>query len=171
MTPPKTNTKPSENTSPADMADLSSARRVLDLEIAGLGDLAESLDEHFIHALDILAQVTGRIVVTGMGKSGHIARKIAATLSSTGAPALFVHPGEASHGDLGMITNHDAVIALSNSGETTELADLVAYTKRYEIPLIAMSSKADSALAKAATISLVVPNSQEACPMGLAATA
>jgi len=108
--------------------------------------------------------------VTGMGKSGHIACKIAATLASTGAPAIFVHPGEASHGDLGMITTNDAVLALSNSGETSELADLVAYTKRFEIPLIAITGGDGSALAKAATVALVYPASQEGCPMGLAPT-
>ncbi len=168
MAPPKNNTQLNITNSPS--ADLSSARRVLELEIAGLSDLSASLDDQFSHALDVLENVAGRIVVTGMGKSGHVACKIAATLASTGAPAMFVHPGEASHGDLGMITTQDAVLALSNSGETSELADLVAYTKRFEIPLIAITGGEASALAKEATVALIYPSSQEACPMGLAPT-
>ena len=131
--------------------DIGVGRRVLEIEAAGLTALAEILDETFVAALDILAGVEerGRVIVTGMGKSGHIARKIAATLASTGTPALYVHPGEASHGDLGMITKADAVLALSNSGETPELSDIVAYCKRYGIPLVAMTGKRDSALARA----------------------
>ena len=152
-------------------ADLACARRVLRLEAAGLEALAQSLDEAFTEALDLLDGRTGRVVVTGIGKSGHVARKIASTLASTGTPALFVHPAEASHGDLGMIgPEGDAVIALSNSGETTELADLVAYAKRFHIPLIAITGRADSALAQAADVALVLPASDEASPMGLAPT-
>ena len=152
-------------------ADLACARRVLRLEAEGLEALARSLDEGFTEALDLLDGRTGRVVVTGIGKSGHVARKIAATLSSTGTPALFVHPAEASHGDLGMIEPEgDAVIALSNSGETAELADLVAYAKRFHIPLIAITGRADSALAQAADVALVLPASDEASPMGLAPT-
>jgi arabinose-5-phosphate isomerase len=109
-------------------------------------------------------------VVTGMGKSGHVARKIAATLASTGTPALYVHPAEASHGDLGMITRDDAVLALSNSGETPELADIVAYTRRFVIPLIAIVGRARSSLVEAADLALVLPPRPEACPMGLAPT-
>jgi arabinose-5-phosphate isomerase len=112
----------------------------------------------------------GRAVVTGMGKSGHIAHKIAATMASTGTPAFFVHPGEASHGDLGMITSGDVVIALSFSGETAELADLVAYTKRFDIPLVGITGSGASALAEAASVALVLPDLNEACPMGLAPT-
>lgn len=149
---------------------LSSARRVLRLEAAGIEALARSLDEAFTHALDLLAEATGRVIVTGMGKSGHVARKVAATLASTGTPASFVHPAEASHGDLGMVTTHDAVIAFSNSGETPELADLVNYAKRYQIPLIGITGRAGSTLATAADAALVLPNCQEACPMGLAPT-
>lgn len=149
---------------------LASARRVLRLEAAGIDALAKSLDERFIRALQLLERVTGRVIVTGMGKSGHIARKIAATIASTGTPASFVHPGEASHGDLGMVTEHDAVIALSNSGETAELADLVTYAKRFEIPLIGITGSAASTLAGAADVALVLPDSPEACPMGLAPT-
>ncbi len=152
-------------------SDIDSAKRVLQIEAAALDALADSLGDPFCRALDIMAAVTGRIVVTGMGKSGHVARKIASTLSSTGRPALFVHPAEASHGDLGMITKGDALFALSNSGETAELADMVAYAKRYEIPLIAVTGGGgESALAQAADVSLVLPKSEEACPMGLAPT-
>ncbi len=152
--------------------DIGVGRRVLEIEAAGLTALAEILDETFVAALDILAGVEerGRVIVTGMGKSGHIARKIAATLASTGTPALYVHPGEASHGDLGMITKADAVLALSNSGETPELSDIVAYCKRYGIPLVAMTGKRDSALARAADAGLIIPDSAEACTMELAPT-
>ena len=154
----------------ADHTDLKSAKRVLGLEADGLRALAESLDVNFIEALDILGNLTGHVVVTGMGKSGHVARKIAATLASTGTPALFVHPAEASHGDLGMIKGGDAIIALSNSGETAEMADLVAYAKRFEIPLIAITGDAGSALCDAANVTLNLPPSAEACPMGLTPT-
>ena len=150
--------------------DLESASRVLSLEAEGIRALASSLDAQFIGALDILAAVAGRVIVTGMGKSGHIARKIAATLASTGTPAYFVHPGEASHGDLGMIAHDDAVIALSNSGNTRELGDLVEYTRRFSIPLIGITAKADSMLAEMADETLVLPNIPEACPMDLAPT-
>jgi arabinose-5-phosphate isomerase len=153
-----------------DHRDIEAARRVLAIEIAGLTELAKSLDRAFVEAIDTLAGARGRVIVTGMGKSGHIARKIAATLASTGTPALFVHPGEASHGDLGMITPGDAVIALSNSGDTAELADVLAYTRRFRIPLIAMTRRSESALADAADVALVLPASAEACSLGLAPT-
>ncbi|MBM3581403.1 MAG: KpsF/GutQ family sugar-phosphate isomerase [Alphaproteobacteria bacterium] len=153
-----------------DNAGIATARRVLATEADALRALAASLGSSFAAALDTLAAVTGRVIVTGIGKSGHIARKIAATLASTGTPALFVHPAEASHGDLGMVTSQDAVLALSNSGETAELADIVAYAKRFAIPLIAMTSDPASALARAATVALVYPAADEACPMGLAPT-
>ncbi len=146
------------------------ARRVIQLEINGLQSLSSSLDDSFTAALGLLVEMNGHVVVTGMGKSGHVARKIAATLASTGTPALFVHPGEASHGDLGMITANDVVLALSSSGETAELADLVAYAKRFDIPLIAISGIADSTLARAANVALILPDCVEACPMGLAPT-
>ena len=149
---------------------LASARRVLRLEATGIENLLRSLDDSFTHALDLLEKVTGRVIVTGMGKSGHVARKMAATLASTGTPASFVHPAEASHGDLGMVTRHDAVIAFSNSGETVELADLVTYAKRYDIPLIGITGRRNSALAEAADAALVLPDTPEACPMGLAPT-
>jgi len=150
--------------------DVAIARRVLATEADALYALSRGLGNIFIDVLDALAAVKGRVVVSGMGKNSHIGRKIAATLASTGTPAFFVHPGEASHGDLGMIMADDAVLALSNSGETSELADLVAHCKRFGIPLISMTSRADSALSRAATWSLVLPDSPEACPMGLAPT-
>ncbi len=150
--------------------DIDAARQVIETEITGLKTLADTIGADVAQAIEILSSVTGRIVVSGMGKSGHIARKIASTLASTGTPALFVHPAEASHGDLGMIAQSDAVFALSNSGETTELADLVEYCKRFEIPLISMTGRADSTLAAAADASLVIPDAAEACPMGRAPT-
>lgn len=150
--------------------DLAAMERVLRFEAEGILALARALDGGMAKAIDILGRVSGRVVVTGMGKSGHIARKIAATLASTGTPALFVHPAEASHGDLGMITQNDAVIALSNSGATPELADIVAYTRRFAIPLIGLTSRGDSALAEAADVAIILPNAAEACPMGLAPT-
>jgi len=156
--------------SPEAGTGLQSAKRVLNTEAEALLALSAGLGKTLISALDLLADVSGRVVVTGMGKSGHVGRKIAATLASTGTPALFVHPGEASHGDLGMIAAEDAILALSNSGETTELADIVAYAKRFEIPLISITSSTNSALAKAAAVSLVLPDAPEACPMGLAPT-
>lgn len=145
-------------------------QRVLRLEAEGLEALATALDEAFIHALELMERMTDRVIVTGMGKSGHIACKIAATLASTGTPAVFVHPAEASHGDLGMITDDDVVLALSNSGETTELADLINYTKRFRIPLIGITGRAESTLAHEADVALVLPSTPEACPMGLAPT-
>jgi arabinose-5-phosphate isomerase len=151
-------------------ADLAVARRVIRAEISGLENLAATLDGAFEAAVDTCAAVRGRTVVTGVGKSGHVARKIAATLASTGTPAQFVHPVEASHGDLGMIGAEDAVLALSNSGETTELADIVAYSRRCNIPLIAITGGARSTLAAAADIVLLLPVAAEACPMGLAPT-
>ncbi len=149
---------------------LAVARRVLTLEADALVALGEALDTRLTRAVELLAGVTGRVVVTGMGKSGHVARKIAATLASTGTPALFVHPAEASHGDLGMIVPGDAVVALSNSGETAELADLVAHTRRFGLPLIGITGREESTLARAADVALVLPRAPEACPMGLAPT-
>ena len=152
------------------LSDLDVARQVLSAEAAGLRALAGALDEGFIRAVDVLASASGRIVVSGMGKSGHVARKIAATLASTGTPALFVHPAEASHGDLGMIVPGDALLVVSNSGETPELADLVAHGRRFGIPLVAITAKSGSALASAADSVLLLPDANEACPMGLAPT-
>lgn len=149
---------------------LAHGRAVLELEAAALATLARALDGAFTRAVALMQGLEGRVVCTGMGKSGHIARKIAATLSSTGTPAMYVHPGEASHGDLGMITAEDAVLALSNSGETAELKDLILYTRRFAIPLIAMIGKPDSTLGREAEVALVLPELTEACPMGLAPT-
>jgi len=150
--------------------DLAVARAVLRTEASGLYALAAGLTESFSQAVDCLAAATGRIVVSGMGKSGHVARKIAATLASTGAPALFVHPAEASHGDLGMIVRGDAILALSNSGETAELADLVAHARRFGLPLVAITGHPESTLAMAADVAMLLPETAEACPMGLAPT-
>jgi arabinose-5-phosphate isomerase len=150
--------------------DLAVARAVLRTEANGLQALATGLEDGFTRAVELLAGATGRVVVSGMGKSGHVGRKVAATLASTGTPALFVHPAEASHGDLGMIVPGDAVLALSNSGETVELADLVAHSRRFGLPLVAITARAESALAKAADVALTLPDAAEACPMGLAPT-
>jgi arabinose-5-phosphate isomerase len=151
-------------------SDLAVAGAVLATEAAGLRALAAELDERFTAAVDRLAAATGRVVLSGMGKSGLVARKVAATFASTGTPALFVHPAEASHGDLGMIVPGDAVLALSNSGETAELADLVAHTRRFALPLVAITARAGSTLAAAADVTLLLPAAAEACPMGLAPT-
>jgi arabinose-5-phosphate isomerase len=137
------------------IAEAEPGRRVLALEADALNRLAGLLAEEagaaaFARAVELMAGATGRVIVSGMGKSGHVARKIAATLASTGTPAQFVHPAEASHGDLGMIARSDAVLALSNSGETPELGDLVAYTRRFDIPLVAIVGRAPSVLAEAA---------------------
>ncbi|HVC56619.1 MAG TPA: KpsF/GutQ family sugar-phosphate isomerase [Stellaceae bacterium] len=150
--------------------DLGVARRVIRAEIDGLEQLSHALDSDFGLALDLCAAVRGRLIVTGIGKSGHVARKIAATLASTGSPAQFVHPAEASHGDLGMIGVDDAIIALSNSGESGELADILSYSRRFKIPLIAITGGAASSLAEAADAVLLLPGAAEACPMGLAPT-
>jgi arabinose-5-phosphate isomerase len=150
--------------------DIAAARRVLRLEAEGIGALEASLDGRFGEAIELMAGASGRVIVTGMGKSGYVARKIAATFASTGTPAQFVHPAEASHGDLGMITLGDVVLALSNSGETAELDDVVSYSRRFKIPLIAVTRRAESTLAGAADIALVLPDSPEACPLGLAPT-
>ena len=159
-----------ERASREDSGDLNAGRRVLDMEAAGLTALSRALDGRFVQAVDLLAAVAGRVIVTGMGKSGHVARKIAATLAGTGTPAFFVHPGEASHGDLGMIAPSDVVLALSNSGKTSELTDIIVYTRRFRIPLICVTGRADSLLAEQADLTLLLPAAQEACPLGLAPT-
>ena len=155
---------------PVNLAAVDSGRRTVRAEAAALEQLAAALGASFAEAVDTLAEVRGRVVVTGMGKSGHIARKIAATLASTGTPALFVHPAEASHGDLGMVTGEDAILALSNSGETPELRDLVLYAKRYGNPLVAIVGRRRSTLGDAADVVLLLPPLPEACPLGLAPT-
>jgi arabinose-5-phosphate isomerase len=157
-------------TTDRDADDLGAAREVLHSEASGLRALAAALDGSFVRAVDVLAATTGRTVVSGMGKSGLIARKIAATLASTGTPALFVHPAEASHGDLGMILPADTVLLLSNSGETPELADLLAHSVRFGIRLVAITGAGESTLARAADVVLLLPKAAEACPMGLTPT-
>ena len=161
---------PAEQNMSGGKADLAVARRVIRAEIRGLENLADGLDGSFRKAVDACAAALGRIIVTGIGKSGHVARKIAATLASTGTPAQFVHAVEASHGDLGMIGSADVILALSNSGETAELADIIAYSRRFGIPLIAITGGLRSALAGAADVVLLLPDAAEACPMGLAPT-
>lgn len=147
------------------------ARRVLDIESNAIAQLQHYLNADFEHACKLMFECKGRIVVIGMGKSGHISNKIAATLASTGSPAFFVHPGEASHGDLGMITPNDVVLALSNSGETDEVLKILPVLKRLDIPVIAMTGNPQSTLARHATVHVQVSVQQEACPLGLAPTA
>lgn len=151
-------------------SSLEVARSVLLNEASALQELSETLTDSFDQAVATIASLKGRVVVCGMGKSGHVARKIAATLASTGQPSFFVHPSEANHGDLGMITPDDAVVALSNSGEASELKGLIDYTRRFSIPLIAITSKGTSTLARVSDVTLVLPDVSEACPMGLAPT-
>ncbi|WP_292897085.1 MULTISPECIES: KpsF/GutQ family sugar-phosphate isomerase [unclassified Nitratireductor] len=153
---------------------VASAVRTLETERAGLKELADALDnglaDPFAEAVRIIAGVKGRLIVTGVGKSGHIGSKIAATLASTGTPAFFVHPAEANHGDLGMIGDDDVILAMSWSGETMELHGIVAYARRFAIPIIAITAGKSSALAKEATVVLALPRAPEACPHGLAPT-
>jgi len=149
---------------------ISSALRTIEIEKNAIAELATKIDDSFIAACNLILACSGRVVVTGMGKSGHIGKKIAATLASTGTPAMYVHPGEASHGDIGMITTHDVVIAISNSGSTSEVTLLLPVLKRKQIPLISLTGDPQSELAKAATVSLNVGVSEEACPLGLAPT-
>ncbi len=146
------------------------ARGVLGIEAAALARLSEELPAAFDAVIELLMAVTGRVIVSGMGKSGHVAGKIAATLASTGTPAQAVHPGEASHGDLGMITKADAVILISNSGETRELADMIAHCARFSIPLVAITKKPGSSLGRAAAHVLGLPDAPEACAIGMAPT-
>ena len=149
---------------------LATAKRVIFEEAQALETLAESIGDAFSEAVALIDRAPGRTIVTGMGKSGHIARKIAATLASTGTPAHFVHPAEASHGDLGMIGQDDVCLVLSNSGETPELADLIAYTRRFKIPMIGVASNPDSSLIKASDVALLLPKTGEACGHGIVPT-
>ena len=153
---------------------IASALRTLEAEGSGVDALKAALRDGlggtFASAVDIIRAAQGRVIVTGMGKSGHVARKVASTLASTGTPAFFVHPSEASHGDLGMIANNDVILALSWSGETAELKSITDYSRRYGIKLIAMTAIADSALAKMSDVALVLPQAREACPHNLAPT-
>src|SRR3712207_1947254 len=153
---------------------IQSALRTLETERDGLTILMEAigngLGQPFTAAVETIAAARGRVIVTGMGKSGHVGRKITATFASTGTPAHYVHPAEASHGDLGMIQTDDVIIALSWSGETAELADIIGYSRRFRVPLIALTSNAESTLGRAADICLTLPKAKEACPNGLAPT-
>jgi arabinose-5-phosphate isomerase len=151
-------------------AYLDTARRVIRTEISGLEALAAGLDDNFDRAVGLILAAQGRVIVSGMGKSGHVGRKIAATFASTGTPAQFVHPGEASHGDLGMVTQNDVALVLSNSGETPELADLIAHTRRFEIPLIGVASRPDSTLLRQSDVALLLPAAPEACGSGIVPT-
>lgn len=150
--------------------DKNCAYRTINSELDTIKKLRDSLDSTLTEALDVLESTKGKIILTGMGKSGHIAKKIAASFASTGSPSFFVHPAEASHGDLGMITEDDAVIAISNSGESKELVDILNYCKRFGIKLISITKNAESSLGKAGDIVLLLPNNGEACPLGLAPT-
>ena len=157
--------------SPAARASLTHARRVLEIEAAAIHALADRLDDGFAQAIERIAACAGKVVVTGMGKSGHVCRKIAATLASTGTPAFFLHAAEALHGDLGMVERKDLVLAISNSGETQEILDLIQILERLGLPLVAMTGRLDSTLARAADVVLDVSVAEEACPLGLAPTA
>ncbi len=160
--------------SPDRASSIASALRTVSIEQAGVAALAAALNnglsEPFAQAVEAISRINGRVIVTGVGKSGHIGSKIAATLASTGTPAFFVHPAEANHGDLGMIARNDAIIAMSWSGESSELKGILAYSRRFSIPLIAITAGASSALARAADVVLCLPRAPEACPHGLAPT-
>lgn len=149
---------------------LETARRVIEIEADALGMLSSGLGESFDRAVEVILAARGRVVVSGMGKSGHIARKIAATLASTGTPAQFVHPAEASHGDLGMVAEGDVAIVISNSGETPEIADIVAHTRRFSIPLIGIASREGSTLVRQCDVALLLPAAPEACGKGIVPT-
>jgi len=165
----------SENTAPDNTeGDIGAAKAALQKEIEGLQALSSSIDSTFEKAIQTIQNMKdkdrGRLIVAGIGKSGHVARKIAATMASTGTPAYYVHPGEASHGDLGMVNKHDVVLMLSNSGENNELSDLIHHTRRFGIPLITITSNSEGTMAKHADINLIMPRVPEACPNGLAPT-
>ena len=149
-------------------SDLEVAKQTIDREVEALRVMEDNLDDTLSKALDLLQNAKGRVIVTGMGKSGHVGSKIAATMASTGTPAFFLHPSEASHGDLGMITPNDVVIAISNSGESKELSDILVYCKRFSIPLIGITKNQESSLGKNCDLVLLLPNNKEACPLGLA---
>lgn len=161
---------PRDATYPDRARAIETGRRVLCIEAAALEAFARALDDGFADAVDLIFRATGRVICSGMGKSGHVARKVASTLASTGTPAQFVHPGEASHGDLGMITERDVALVMSNSGETKELADIVAHCKRFAIPLVGVAGRPGSTLLRAADVALLLPDAEEACSVGLAPT-
>lgn len=149
---------------------INAARRVAIEEGKAVAALADTFGDAFVEAARLMLEVKGRVIVSGMGKSGHIGNKIAATLASTGTPAQFVHPAEASHGDLGMITRDDVLMVLSNSGETAELANIIAYSRRFGIPLIGVAGREGSTLLREADVALLLPQAPEVCPMGMAPT-
>lgn len=151
-------------------SDILNAIKTIDCEIEAINELKNLLDENLTKALDMIENTQGRVILSGMGKSGHIGKKIAASLASTGTPSFFMHPAEASHGDLGMVTSDDLIIAISNSGESRELIDILNYSKRFGIKLIAITKNPESSLGKAGDIVLKLPTSKEACPLGLAPT-
>ena len=145
---------------------VAAGRKVLQVESAALDEFSNTLSDSFARAVSILRATQGRIVISGMGKSGHIGKKMAATFASTGAPAQFVHPGEASHGDLGMVTSADTLIILSNSGETPELFDIIAHSRRFMIPLIGVAKNPDSTLLRQSDVGILLPSAPEACCNG-----
>ena len=149
---------------------LETARRVIGIEARGLDALQTALGSSFARAIDLMLSVEGRVIVSGMGKSGHVGRKIAATFASTGTPAQFVHPAEASHGDLGMVTKADVALVLSNSGETPELSDIIAHTRRFDIPLIGVAAREGSTLLRLADVAILLPRAEEACGTGIVPT-
>ena len=149
---------------------LETGRRVIDIEARALDLLTAALDDSFAAAVEIILKARGRVIVSGMGKSGHVGRKIAATFASTGTPAQFVHPAEASHGDLGMVTPEDVALVLSNSGETPELADIIAHTRRFSIPLIGVASREGSTLLRQSDVAILLPRAEEACGTGVVPT-
>lgn len=152
---------------------IASAGRVIDMEIHGLEEMKKNFGDSFVKAIEMMMKIKGRLIVSGMGKSGHIGQKIAATLASTGTPAFFVHPSEASHGDLGMLTKDDLLLTISNSGESKEMGDIISFSRRFGIPMIAITSNPESTMAKAADLVLLIPSKKEApeaCPLGLAPT-
>lgn len=150
--------------------DITVAKKVVDREVEALNMMKAELNQSLTEVIDVILKCKGRLIVTGMGKSGHIGKKIAATLASTGTPSFFIHPGEASHGDLGMLTTNDVVLAISNGGESKELSDILMYCKRYQIPLIAMTKNPESTLGRTGDYLLKLPDDGEACPLGLAPT-
>ena len=152
---------------------VASARKVIEIEQHGLKLLHDGIDDAFVRAVNLILETKGRVIISGMGKSGHIGQKIAATLASTGTPSFFIHPAEASHGDLGMLTKNDTLITISNSGESREMGDIISFSRRFSIPMIAITGCATSSMARAADIVLLIPNKEqapEACPLGLAPT-
>jgi len=161
---------PSQPTPKTDGVAASSGRDVLKIEAEALGRMADELPGDFGTVVDLILGLQGRVIVSGIGKSGHVGRKISATLASTGTPSYFVHCAEASHGDMGMITRHDICLLISNSGEAAEMRDIVAYTRRFGIPMVAVSSKPDSTLMQAADYRLLLPQAAEACGMGVVPT-